>query len=80
MLQIPRRPKDVGVLEFYTRSLLGPQGDVFCSLGLPVASTCPMVPTGASYSTIFVMNSNIFVINSDIFEISTDIFAVNGND
>ena len=49
-------------------------------MGLPVASRCPQVPPGASYGTIFVMNSNIFVINSNIFVISSDIFVVNGNE
>ena len=57
-----------------------PPGWCHCaSLGLPVASRCPQVPPGASYGTIFVMNSNIFVINNNIFVINGNIFALNSN-
>ena len=44
LLQIPRRPKDVGFLEFYTRWLLGPQGDVTLFLG---PSSCLHVSYGS---------------------------------
>ena len=41
---IPTRPKDVGFLEFYTRWLLGPQGDVTLFLG---PSSCLHVSHGS---------------------------------